>query len=192
MATNTTPANTRYVPFVQQPYCCGPACLQMILYKNRLPLVPQEEIGAELGLVVPLDFKNLFYNVDAREEPVVSSGFGTRIQDPSYSLEKLIKKLAWPFDLEIKLASRFTTQDELINEMRELVSVDADVLVCFQNENGTGHICVLDVIDIDSVRVMDPSSNYPKWRVISHTDIFDLVKAHGDDNYAGLWILKKK
>jgi len=164
----------------------------MILYKNGLKLLPQEKIGAELGLVVPPDVEQAFYNADVRDKPVVDSGYGTRIQDPDFSLPKLIEKQGWPFEFSTELASSFDNQEALINRLTELVASDTDVLVCFQNDHSTGHICVVDIVDENNVRVMDPSQQYPKWRSMSHSDIFGRVKAHGDDNYGGIWILAKK
>lgn len=192
MATTAIPLDTRYVPFVQQPYCCVPACLQTILYKNGIPLLSQEQIGAELGLVVPLDMKHVFFNVEARKKPAANSGFGTRIQDPNFSLEALLSKSQWPFDLEIELSGKFSSQDEFISRLGELVEADNDVMICFQNDSGAGHVCVLDTIDDESVRVIDPAATFPKWRTLSHGDIFEHVKAHGDDNYGGLWILTRR
>lgn len=191
MARDVVPSDTRYVPFVQQPYCCGPACLQMILYKNGLPLLPQEQIGAELGLVVPTELKGAFYNADVRDEPVVKSGFGTRIQDSEFSLDKLIEKQGWPFAFSVELASTFSDETAFIDRLKSLVEADTDTLVCFQNDHGTGHICVLDIVTGEKVRIMDPSQNYPKWREMKHSDLYKRVKAHGDVNYGGIWILEK-
>lgn len=191
MTKEVVPLNTRYVPFVQQPYCCGPACIQMVLYKNHLPLLSQEQIGAELGLIVPTELKNAFYNVDARDKPVVGSGFGTRIQDPDFSLAKLIEKQAWPFRFTTELASSFINEEVFIHRLKELVLDDSDALICFQNDQGTGHVCVLDTIDDQTVTLMDPSQNYPKWRAISYPELFKRVQAHGDDNFGGIWILER-
>jgi hypothetical protein len=192
MATDVVPTDSRYVPFVQQPYCCGPACLQMVLYKNNLPLVSQEQIGAELGLVIPPEAKDAFFNADVRDKPVVGSGYGTRIQDSEFGLDKLIEKQNWPFNFSVELASAFPDETSFIARLKELVAADTDVLVCFQNDHGTGHICVLDIVGSDTVRVMDPAQSYPKWRSMSYADIYGRVKAHGDDNYGGIWILVKK
>ena len=192
MTQSVVPTDSRYIPFVQQPYCCGPACVQMILYKNGLPLLSQEEIGADLGLVVPSDQKDAFYKPDYRDTPAVASGFGTRIQEPEYGLDKLIEKHDWRFKLSLELASSFSSQSGLINRLKNLVKEDDDTLICFQNDHGTGHICVVDIVDEAIVRVMDPSQHYPKWRRMSHNEIFDRVTAHGDANFGGLWILTKQ
>lgn len=163
----------------------------MILYKNGLPLLPQEQIGAELGLVVPPEAKEAFYNAEVRDKPAVKSGYGTRIQDPAFSLDKLIEKQQWPFVFSVELASNFTDEAAFIGRLKELVRADIDAMICLQNDHATGHICVLDIVDDATVRVMDPSQQYPKWRSMSHKDIFSRVKAHGDDNFGGIWIMEK-
>ncbi len=49
------PKDSRYIPFSQQPYCCVPTSIQMVMYRHNIPLVPAEELGYHLGLTVPKD-----------------------------------------------------------------------------------------------------------------------------------------
>jgi hypothetical protein len=185
------PADTRYVPFVQQLYCCVPTCVQIVLYKNKLALIPQEEIGTQLGLVVPEEVKDLFYGVETAKQPPIGSGFGTRIQIPKFSMSQLIKKQKWPFTFDTLLASVFKDVHEFVAKLHELVQNDNDVLVCFQNDHDAGHVCVIDKVSTDEVRLIDPSQNFPKWRNISSQELFDRVQVHGDTNYGGIWVFTK-
>lgn len=86
-------ANSRYIPLTQQPYCCVPACFQMIMYRHGIPLVPQEELAYELGLIVPEKDTYLFGKVRSGEKP--SSGWGTQIQKDEYDPNKVFKSLVF-------------------------------------------------------------------------------------------------
>lgn len=190
MVHKAAPVNSRYVPFVQQPYCCVPACIQMVLYKNGMKLLSQETIGAELGLVVPPDVSRAFYSVEVHEEAPVGSGYGTRIQLPEFSLDNLIKKQNWRFKFEALLASQLNDVKEFVDKLKQIEAENIDALVCFQNDHGTGHVCVFDRVINEEVRLIDPSQDYPKWRTMKSQELLNRVKAHGDSNYGGLWILK--
>ena len=66
---NVVPEDSRYVPLTQQRSCCAPTCIQMIMYKNGIPLKPAEEIGYHMGLTVSLDAECLFYNARTSATP---------------------------------------------------------------------------------------------------------------------------
>jgi hypothetical protein len=70
---------SRYILLTQQSYSCVPTSIQMIIYRNNLPLVPVEEIGYHLGLTAPPEDEHLFHKVRVAEEPHISSGYGTNI-----------------------------------------------------------------------------------------------------------------
>lgn len=183
--------NTRYWPITQKPYCCVPTSLQMVLQKNKLPKLSQEIIGNELGLIVPPEYADEFENVQVSEEPIVSSGFGTRIQDPDFSLERLIKKQKWPFTLTKRLASDIKSEQELLSILTAIEKQDDDALICYQNNKGYGHVVVFDRVIGDKLRIIDPSPNDDKWREVSVTEMHKRIQAHGDKNFGGVWLLER-
>ncbi len=87
-----------YIPLTQQPFCCVSTCIQMILLRRGLPLYSQEEIGYELGLVVPKEYANLFQKVRTGKKP--SAGWGTQINKPNYSLNNFFLKYKIPLKKE--------------------------------------------------------------------------------------------
>lgn len=188
---NAVASDSRYIPFTQQPYCCVPASLEMVLYKNGLPLLSQEEIGLELGLVVAKKDADLFSNVPAFDRPIVSSGFGTRVQDPDYGLDKLIKKYNWPFTPSLILASEIKSDQALLEQLKNAEERDDDVLICYLTDNGYGHVVVFDRLANGVIRVVDPEPNHAKWRTINPVDMFNRIQQHGDNNFGGLWVFKK-
>jgi hypothetical protein len=78
------PPDSRYIPFTQQTSCCVPTCIQMVMYKLGIPLLPAEEIGYHLGLTVHPDKSYLFYNVRTSTKPpfcwLRSTNIQTRIR----------------------------------------------------------------------------------------------------------------
>lgn len=183
--------NTRYWPITQKPYCCVPTSLQMVLQKNQLPKLSQEVIGNELGLVVSPEYADEFEHVQVSEQPIVSSGFGTRIQDPDFSLERLIKKQKWPFILTKRLASNIDSEQTLRDILTIVERRDDDALICYQNDKGYGHVAVFDRVIDDKLRIVDPSPNDDKWREISMADMYARIQAHGDKNFGGVWLLER-
>lgn len=183
--------STRYRPISQKPYCCVPTSLQMALEKNGLPKLTQEAIGAQLGLVVPPAYADEFENVQVSEAPVVSSGFGTRIQDPAYSLEHLISEMQWPFALTKHLSSTLANEESLHRLLDSVESKDGDALICYQNDKGYGHVVVFDRIIDGQIRIVDPSPDFDKWREMSVSEVYDRIQKHGDKNMGGLWILER-
>ncbi len=99
------PNNSRYVPLTQQAACCVPTCIQMVMYKNGIPLIPAEEIGYHLGLIVHPDRSGLFYKVrTSTEKP--PAGYGTRIYLPEFEPNVAFKKLGIPLSLTVKPVSK--------------------------------------------------------------------------------------
>jgi hypothetical protein len=73
------PDDSRYIPFTQQPSCCVPTCIQIVMYRHDIPLRPAEEIGYHLGLVVSPDRSKLFSNVRTAAEAPSSAGYGIQL-----------------------------------------------------------------------------------------------------------------
>ena len=74
-----------------------------------------------------------------------------------------------------------------------------DVLVCFDEGALTGdnirqgHVCVVDRVYIRKglVRLIDPSVNQPKWRIVNLQKLFKAMQVHGVHKSAGFWEFKK-
>jgi len=195
---SSIPNDSRYTPLTQQPYLCVPTCIQMVMYKQNIPLIPAEEIGYQLGLTVPPDAAKSFYKVRVSEEPPVNSGYGTQIQTPEYEPNQAFEKLKIPFKFTKRLASAISSIDEMINVLQKVNDEDKDALLCFnpgvlyfgEYKPFTGHVVVFDKIIDGKVRVVDPDAKQPKWRTVEPSILFDAIQAHGDKNSGGIWYLK--
>jgi hypothetical protein len=116
------PNDSRYVPFTQQDYCCVPTSIQMIMYRNNIPLIPAEELGYHLGLTIPPDVANLFYKPRIADTPPSTAGYGTQIYNPDYEPNKVFKELEVPLSFSKKLASELQSAEDLLNELQKIES----------------------------------------------------------------------
>lgn len=190
-----TPGNTRYVPLTQQSYCCVPTSIQMVMYRNDIPLVAAEELGYHLGLTVPPEDAHLFHNVRISETPP-KAGYGTRIDMPEYEPNRAFEKLGIPLRFSMQLASTIIDENDLRRLLQKIEADDADVLLCFNHgvvrgayTPESGHVVVFDRIIDGKIRVIDASPIQPKWHLIELDVLFDAIRQHGDAHSGGIWSL---
>lgn len=192
-----TPKDTRYIPLTQQAACCVPTCIQMVMYKNNITLVPAEEIGYHLGLVVHPDRAHLFYKArTAIKAPPV--GYGTQIYLPEYEPNAAFKKLGVPLVFSNISISELNSGSDLLSQLEKIETADGDALLCFNHGaliddelKNWGHVCVFDRIIDGKIRVVDPSPEHPKWRRVDAKKMFEAMKKHGVKKSAGIWLLSK-
>ena len=194
--TEVIPADSRYTPLQQQPYCCVPTCFQIVMLDHGLPLVPAELIGWHCGLTVPSEAAALFYNPRVSAVPP-SSGYGTRLHESEFTADSAFAALGIPLRMTMETIDAFPHFEDFVARLVSLMAADADVLLCYQvaaltgeAERTWGHVCVLDRLDGESLRLIDPG-HAAKWRVFSQRRIYDAMRVHGADNAAGLWILSR-
>jgi hypothetical protein len=194
LAYEAAPNDSRYIPFTQQSYCCVPTSIQMIMYRNGIPLVPAEEIGSHLGLTVPPEDADLFFNVRTSKEPPADSGFGTQIQFPEYEPNQALQKLQIPLIFSQKLSSTIENSSQLLKILQEVEDNNSDALLCFNHgvirgeyQPNSGHVVVFDRLVGNAVQIVDASPRNPKWRTVNIDTLFDAIQQHGDDNAGGVW-----
>lgn len=186
---------SRYTPLTQQPYCCVPACLQMVMYKHGIPLLPQEDMAYELGLVVPEKDAHMFNKVRTGEKP--SSGWGTQIQKEEFSANSFFRSHNVPLDLKRVGTRDFKDKEGLRKLLQGIQVSDRDGLLCFDYgklwslDFSGGHVCVFDHIEGDTVHIVDPERNVPKYRQTTLDALFAAMDFHGDHNSTGVWLIEK-
>jgi hypothetical protein len=104
----------RYDPITEKPYCCVPAVLQMIQARRSLRSTSQEEIGWELGLIVPPEIKSKFTKVRTGSKP--RTGYRTQTSKPEFSIEKYFDHKHLPLSIARILPSSFN--DWIISERK--------------------------------------------------------------------------
>ena len=188
-----TPQDSRYIPMTQQPSCCVPTCLSMIMYKRGIPLIAQEELGYHLGLVISEENKHLFYNPRTGERPI--SSYGTQIYKEEFHPNNVFPQLGIPLEMIYHSVDEFKDENELESFILKKIEQDADLLVCFDHgelnndHEQRGHVCVVDQIFSESgeIRLIDPQRNQPKWRMVKLKNLFDAMKFHGKEKMGGIW-----
>lgn len=194
-----TPNDSRYIPFTQQDWCCVPTSIQMIMYRNGIPLIPAEELGFHLGLTVPPDQTELFYNVRTSKNPPSAAGYGTQIFRPEYNPDNVFQELGIPLGFSMKLAADFDNEEALLAELRGIEQQNSDALLCFNHgvirgkyKPNSGHVVVFDKVIDGKVRIVDASWKHPKWRLVEPSLLLDAMKQHGNKNAGGVWCFKYK
>ena len=197
---NNVPTSSRYIPLAQQPYCCTPTSILIIMQKLGLPLVSQEELGYHLGLTVPPKEKHLFWNARVSDKPPTAAGYGTQIQRPEYNPNMAFKKLEIPLKFTYNLIDKFSSVEEVRTYLRDAERHNRDIIVCFRygtphnTDSSSGHANVFDryLPKTDEVRLIDPAVTVPKWRVVPLKRLFDVMKEHGADKSGGFWEIKSR
>lgn len=192
------PDDSRYIPFTQQPSCCVPTCIQMVMYRNGIPLRPAEEIGYHLGLVVPPDRSSLFCNVRTVAE-TPPAGYGIQMHIPEYEPNAAFARMDIPLSFSVEPITGFSSATKVLKRLREHERDDLDVLVAFNlgallddpSLNEAHHACVFDRILDGRVRLIDPSFHAPKWRIFEAEQLFAAMQKHVSSDWGGIWLLKK-
>lgn len=195
MSKEITPSNSRYIPMTQQPLCCVPTCISMIMYKHGIPLIPLEELGYHLGLVVSDGRAPLFWNPRRGERP--PTGYGTQIYKKEFDINTAFKNLDIPLQMIFHPIGDFNDEETMIDFLSKKIEEDKDVAVCFDHgelrgdHKQGGHVCLVDEVKNDKIRLVDPSWEQPKWRVVEANKLFDAIKKHTASGAAGAWEFKK-
>ena len=198
------PKDSRYIPFSQQPYCCVPTSIQMVMYRHGIPLIPAEELGYYLGLTVPKEASKFFWHVRTGKRLKSSfrpiAGYGTQIYERGYEPNKVFKKLGIPLTMELKPIEYFKKFSEFLEYLSILSHHDFDVLMCFHHgtlvndkTKDNGHVVVLDKIYLkdNTIRFVDPTRG-PKWKIVTMKKMYNAMKAHANGKIAGFWELQCK
>ena len=134
----------------------------MVMYRNNIPLIPQDELAYSLGLVVPEEDVHLFMNARTALKP--SSGWGTQISKPEYNPNKVFKELSIPLAFEMSQMKDFIDIAGLKKLLISIQADDGDALLCFDYgklwslPRKGGHVCVFDRIEDNTVHLVDPAS----------------------------------
>ena len=170
-------------------YTCAPACLQMILKRNNIRYDTQEEIGYDLGLIVPEKDKHLFKKVRTGKKPI--AGYGTQVQEEKYSINNYFIKNKIPLNYECQYIDDYErTKEFLFDNKNNDIMICLDYGVLYDKNYTGGHLVVIDNINNELVTLIDPyrDSNY---ETVQLEKIVAAIKKHGKEKAAGFWLIKK-
>ncbi len=183
--------NPPYFPVTEKPYCCVPAVLQMILKRRGLKYQSQEEIGYQLGLIVPPEHRHFFAKVRTESKP--KAGYGTRTSKEKFSIPNYFRKN----NLPLKLTKR---QPAHIQELREclnnFLSCGDDVIICYNSQLlwGDGdmeHVSLIQSFDdeADKILIVDPAIGVPKYQKVNFEKLSNILISNRTSKQIGLWII---
>jgi len=189
--------NLKYKHIEQQPYCCVPACISMILDRRKIKHRSQEEIGYELGLVVPEDKAHFFTKVRTCKKIIAS--YGTHTRKKEYSVNNYFSKN------QIKLKEIYYHPDN-IKDIKKFIIQNLqkgnDLIVCFnyralyrpkdKKPDGLGHISLIQNINEDIITLIDSEKDAPNKRKIKLEKLICAMKYHGKKNKGGFWLIQTK
>ena len=181
----------KYNPITEKPYCCVPAILQMIQDRRGLKFTSQDEIGYQLGLIVPEEKAHLFSKVRTGRKP--KAGWGTQTSKKKYSINNYFIKNNLPLKQtidriqEVKNVSEFIVQN-LLN--------DNDIIICYNSQlifgdGDTEHVSLIQEINTETgeLTIIDPATGVPKKRKTKSSKLNQVLKAHKVSKSGGFWIV---
>ena len=180
-----------YDPITEKPYCCVPAVLQMIQRRRGIEYDSQDEIGYQLGLIVPNEIAHMFGRVRTGKKPV--SGWGTQTSKEEYSIDNYFTSNNYPLRLEIHGIDESEDVCEFISMK---ITDGCDIILCYNSwslfgDGDTEHVSLIQSIDTMSreVTIIDPAIRAPKIRRASSSKLFNILKNHAVSELGGLWVI---
>lgn len=181
----------KYKHISQKPYCCVPACVQMILCRRNLPILEQADIAYNLGIVLPPEDRYLLPKSHKGHKP--KAGWGTRINLKKYSLTKFFKQQGYPLEEKFQSAKKFSLVEKFKKFLVDNIKNGNDLLICFNYpmlyhmEGRWGHASLIEETKSNGAILRDPNPNHRNVRKVLLKDLLKSLKRH---HCGGIWIIK--
>jgi hypothetical protein len=178
----------KYEHISQKPYCCVPACVQMILRRRKLQLLPQTEIAYDLGIMLPPKERHLFKSYKGSKP---KSGWGTRIDVKKYSLTFFFQKRGYNLKEKFFPGKGFSSEKSFKDFLSK--NVKNDLLVCFNHpllykgRGSKGHASLIQAFTGEYIILSDPDSGHKKPRKVPVANLLKAIKGHYK---GGVWVVK--
>lgn len=185
----------RYKHISQKPYCCVPACVQMIFRRRKLPTPTQSEIGYALGMILPPTKRGML-SIKSHTGKKPAAGWGTRINQKKYSLQAFFNQNGLSLIETFYPADHFRSKKALADFLKKSLKSGDDLLTCFNypllygKEGHWGHASLIDQTDSKGrVILVDPGREYDKPRAVTLDDYYSSIKNHPG---GGIWLVSTK
>lgn len=194
-----TPSDSRYVPFNNPPSCCVPACVQMVMYRRGIPLLPAEEIGYHLGLAVTPDQERFFWRPRVADDN--PRGWAVRFDLPEYEPNTAFARMGIPLRLTVEPVAGFASAQALLARLCAIEADDEDAILAWNvgvlledaddEFRDWAHATVFDRVIDGRVRIIDPGWNAPKWSSFTAERMLAALQRHARraPDWAGIWLL---
>jgi hypothetical protein len=166
----------------------------MIQARRGLPSTSQDEIGWELGLIVPTEMKSKFIKVRTGQKP--RAGYGTQTSKPQFSIENYFARNHLPLSIKRILPASLP---QLSANICSALNQDDDIVLCLNSLHlfGNGdfdHVFLIEEYNstIGLVTVVDPAIGAPRYRTTTVDSIFMTIQNHNISARGGLWIISAR
>jgi hypothetical protein len=184
--------NPPYLLIYEKPYCCVPAVLQMVLRRRGLKYQSQEEIGYQLGLIVPSRYRHHFSKIRTGPEP--KTGYGTQTSKEEFSIPKYFRKN----NLPLTLTKRQPVHSQELREcLSRFLACGDDVVICYNRpllfgDGDVEHVSLIQSFDneTDTVLIIDPVRGAPKHRKANLKQLSEILTSNRSGEQIGLWIIR--
>lgn len=180
----------KYQKVTQKDYCCVGACLEMVLRRHGITEYNQEQIAGELGLIVPPHLASKFRYAQTGEKP--AAGYGTRIQEPQYSINHFFSKYNLSFIQKYYYITDAKEARKFLNTHNE-----EDILIILhcgtlynKPKADWGHAVLFDHLDGDWVAIQE-SSPQRNLETLSFSRLIHAIGIHGQTNGAGFYLIER-
>lgn len=187
--------NQNYRPFYQLPFCCVPATLQWILYRNGFDILDQEIIGIELGLRLPEKARSFFTHRDIEYFPDDKKmQWGTQIFTKKYTINNFFKKYNIPFSISKQYY--FNNKQDLHCFLIKNLSQNIDIILRFnnrlitKNNRGHGHFAVIVQYNSNKKTVIIGDPDPPFYKQMTLQKILYSISNKIDGIQRGFFIIK--
>jgi hypothetical protein len=183
-----------YEPITEKEFCCVPAVLQMIQTRRGFDCLSQDEIGHQLGLIVPKEPEHLFERVRTGPEP--KAGYGTQTSKEEFSIAGYFRRNGLPLKL---VKTQPHSLDELHSQLTVSIQNGDDVIICYNSrllfgDGDNEHVSLVQELDLETrhLLVVDPAIDVPKLRETTLDRLYEVLNAHDVNDHGGLWIVSSR
>ncbi len=175
----------------EKEYCCVPAVLQMIQERRGMVYSSQDEIGYQLGLIVPLEKEYLFTKVRVGEKP--KAGWGTQTSIDEFSITNYFKRNGIP----LKITIHPIKEIEKISEFLSMnLKNNHDIILCYNSQllfvdGDVEHVSLVQQFESRTGKVVmiDPAINAPVMREVQLSRLEVALRRHDVSNIGGFWVV---
>ena len=191
MVTMKISITPKYNLKTEKEYCCVPAVLQMIQERRGLKFTSQDEIGYQLGLIVPKEKVHLFSKVRTGRKP--KTGWGTQTSKKQYSINNYFITNNLPLKLTLYNIEAIDNVSDFI--IKNIMN-DNDIIIRYNSQllwgNGdTDHVSLIQEIENKELTIVDPAIGVPKIRKIRLSQLIRVLKTYEASSQCGFWIVSR-
>lgn len=183
---------SRYKHISQKPYCCVPACVQMILRRRGLRVsVSQARMAYELGIILSKNEKHLLPESHKGRKP--RAGWGTRIHLKRYSLTSFFRRQGYALVDVFYSSAKFASADKLKIFLEKNLECGYDLLICFNYPalygfaGAYGHASLVENVRGGSVILCDPDPGSKRAKTVTLKNLLSALKNH---HKGGIWVIR--